>query len=353
VLDGQEVDVGEPFIMDGFKIKYPGDPAAPAHLLYNCRCTVIAKVKGVDFDVSDKTQRDDKIGDMSYEEWKGEHKTAPKPPENVPEGKAVEVKVDKPEKGEYKEEKIPEKPKFIPAKTKEEATKYAEKFAEQVNFGKTTLDDMNSINEALMELTDKYPITKLKTIGIQRGKAAMAANYQGLYINSTVIGRDLMPEAERFKDMQEATKKSISSIYEHWQGKKMPSQIKKSVERMEDSLKFKRWSTGQGFESRKEAVKATVAHEYGHIIADQYFGQICGARANANWSKPEVLEMQSKWRGVYEKSKKNGDIYNLTQYGSKNVHEFFAESFAAREMGEQLPDYVESLMKEVLSNGIM
>lgn len=109
VLDGQEVDVGEPFIMDGFKIKYPGDPAAPAHLLYNCRCTVIAKVKGVDFDVSDKTQRDDKIGDMSYEEWKGEHKTAPKPPE----GKTVEVKVSAPkaEKVEYVEEKIPEKPK--------------------------------------------------------------------------------------------------------------------------------------------------------------------------------------------------------------------------------------------------
>lgn len=113
VLDGQEVDVGEPFIMDGFKIKYPGDPAAPAHLLYNCRCTVIAKVKGVDFNVSDKTQRDDKIGDMSYEEWKGEHKTAPKPPENVPEGKAVEVKASAPkaEKVEYVEEKIPEKPK--------------------------------------------------------------------------------------------------------------------------------------------------------------------------------------------------------------------------------------------------
>jgi hypothetical protein len=113
VLDGQEVNVGEPFIMDGFKIKYPGDPAAPAHLLYNCRCTVIAKVKGVDFDVSDKTQRDDKIGDMSYEEWKGEHKTAPKLPENVPEGKAVEVKVSEPkaEKVEYVEEKIPEKPK--------------------------------------------------------------------------------------------------------------------------------------------------------------------------------------------------------------------------------------------------
>lgn len=106
VLDGQEVDVGEPFIMDGFKIKYPGDPAAPAHLLYNCRCTVIAKVKGVDFDVSDKTQRDDKIGDMSYEEWKNDKQKAPKPPENVPEGKAVEVKVSEPTKGEYKEEPI-------------------------------------------------------------------------------------------------------------------------------------------------------------------------------------------------------------------------------------------------------
>lgn len=110
VLDGQEVDVGEPFIMDGFKLKYPGDPAAPAHLLFNCRCTVIAKVNGVDFNVSDKTQRDDKIGDMTYEEWKGEHrKVIDTTGTTKAEPKEIEVK--KPEKGEYKEEKIPEKPK--------------------------------------------------------------------------------------------------------------------------------------------------------------------------------------------------------------------------------------------------
>jgi hypothetical protein len=45
---------------------------------------------------------------MSYEEWKGEHKTAPKLPENVPEGKA-----DKPAKGEHKEEKIPPSKSYV------------------------------------------------------------------------------------------------------------------------------------------------------------------------------------------------------------------------------------------------
>lgn len=35
-LDGQTVDVGTPFTVDGEKIRYPGDPNAPGYLVYNC-----------------------------------------------------------------------------------------------------------------------------------------------------------------------------------------------------------------------------------------------------------------------------------------------------------------------------
>ena len=133
----------------------------------------------------------------------------------------------------------------------------------------------------------------------------------------------------------------------------MPLKIKNSVERMEDSLKYKRWTVHQGIEDRKEAVKSVVSHEYGHIIADQYFGQISGVKANANWSSPEAVDFRRRWSEAFTKAKESGDIYNLSQYASTNSYEFFAESFAAREMGEKLPDYVESLMKEVLDNGIM
>ena len=40
----------------------------------NCRCTLIGEVEGVDYNLSDVTERDSKLGDMSYEEWKEEKK---------------------------------------------------------------------------------------------------------------------------------------------------------------------------------------------------------------------------------------------------------------------------------------
>ena len=77
LLDGQRVPVGEPFEVEGEEIMFPGDPAAPAHLIYNCRCTLIAALKGFSHDARDLSlRRTDKMGDMSYEEWKAGHGTS-------------------------------------------------------------------------------------------------------------------------------------------------------------------------------------------------------------------------------------------------------------------------------------
>lgn len=71
LLDGQAAPVGGKFKVEGYEIEYPGDPTAPGHLIYNCRCTLIPSIKGWEFDLSDRSLRyDDKLGDMSYEEWK-------------------------------------------------------------------------------------------------------------------------------------------------------------------------------------------------------------------------------------------------------------------------------------------
>ena len=72
--DGQRVPVGKPFYIDGYALSEPGDPAAPGYLIYNCRCTVIAAVKGYTSDASDLSLRNtNHMGDMSYEEWKEGH----------------------------------------------------------------------------------------------------------------------------------------------------------------------------------------------------------------------------------------------------------------------------------------
>nr|DAO31561.1 MAG TPA: minor capsid protein [Caudoviricetes sp.] len=68
ILDGQRVDIGEAFEVDGASIRYPGDPQAPGYLVYNCRCTVIGAIKGLEDDDSDD-HRKHMIG-TTYEEWK-------------------------------------------------------------------------------------------------------------------------------------------------------------------------------------------------------------------------------------------------------------------------------------------
>lgn len=84
-LDGQKRAVGEPFEIEGEKIEFPGDPKAEPYLVYNCRCTLIGQVKGVNLDLSDVTYRDSKLGDMTYEEWKEDkqNNAEPAPGESV------------------------------------------------------------------------------------------------------------------------------------------------------------------------------------------------------------------------------------------------------------------------------
>ena len=50
--------------------RYPGDPQGPAWEIYNCRCTLVAAIKGID---QSDAPRNSKLGDMSYEEWKAGH----------------------------------------------------------------------------------------------------------------------------------------------------------------------------------------------------------------------------------------------------------------------------------------
>ena len=74
-LDGQEVDIDEPFTVDTengeVEIMFPGDPSCddPA-MVYNCRCAMIQVYEGIDRHSVRRDMDDYAVEDMTYHEWK-------------------------------------------------------------------------------------------------------------------------------------------------------------------------------------------------------------------------------------------------------------------------------------------
>lgn len=66
-LDGEVVELDAEF-SNG--LKYPGDPDGPGPEVYNCRCTLVPVIGDVEYD---EVERANKLGGMSYEEWRNGH----------------------------------------------------------------------------------------------------------------------------------------------------------------------------------------------------------------------------------------------------------------------------------------
>ena len=82
MLDGQMHEVDEPFVVDGVEIMYPADYGGkeykvPPDMIYNCRCTIGAAVKGTKLYDEDIGAANRVVGTgQTYEEWKESKKVA-------------------------------------------------------------------------------------------------------------------------------------------------------------------------------------------------------------------------------------------------------------------------------------
>jgi len=57
LAEGQRVPVGQPFIVGGFELMFPGDPTGPPQEVIQCRCVPLLVEVGEDVDMSDRQTR--------------------------------------------------------------------------------------------------------------------------------------------------------------------------------------------------------------------------------------------------------------------------------------------------------
>ena len=95
-LDGVSIPYSDVFKMDGYEIEYPGDPSAEPEMIYNCRCTLVDDIKNWPYN---DERRDEKLGDMTYEQWKhAKDKPGKEGTTKQDEEKRVEKEAEKQEK---------------------------------------------------------------------------------------------------------------------------------------------------------------------------------------------------------------------------------------------------------------
>jgi SPP1 gp7 family putative phage head morphogenesis protein len=88
LLDHEVREVGETF-SNG--CKYPGDPDAPPGEIYNCRCTLRARVAGLE-PMARKYRDFSAINGMTYEQWKEDKRKSQSNPIDLPEKKGEAIK---------------------------------------------------------------------------------------------------------------------------------------------------------------------------------------------------------------------------------------------------------------------
>lgn len=74
--DGQKVRVSERFLVGGVRMISPGDPTAPGHLIWNCRCRCVGNVQRDDIPPAVIHRYSRLPNGVTYEDWKkGRYRT--------------------------------------------------------------------------------------------------------------------------------------------------------------------------------------------------------------------------------------------------------------------------------------
>ena len=313
-LDGQHVKVGEPFHVDGYEIKFPGDPEAPGYLIWNCRCTLVPRVDGVD---QSNAPRNSKLGNMSYDEWKHEHD---KPMEvSIPGvqgdiGRATsvqEVNNIMNNQGWWRSEKVQGPMKWVEGKIE-----YGPDTLVQLTKADLTgvdLESAKSIASSYQRVFDRYPQLKGKFDAPHAHPVKMKDNTYAWcwYRNGQV---EVNPK--RYNNWTKIFRSYEDDVISGWhpKGTTAESIITHELGHAVDALLARQGVLG-GY---------TLSGEY--RMASSSLKQTIMNRVAKKY--PDSLPGQTMYLHSGKEGVKHAISDGLSRYATKNPQEWFAESFA-------------------------
>ena len=307
MLDGKVVDKDKKF-ENG--CMFPGDPNGAPEETYNCRCTLIASVDGVDTSNAQRrvrnpeTGKNELVSDMTYSEWAGWKKKEPK--------KAV-------------------KPSFTPASTIEEAQKYAEKYVDdykskytgKIDYKGIDLQYANEMNRALTEVLDQYDVDykirnlvpfnrREKRFKDTTAEAAYQWGTSDLFFNKDYLKsqKAMAAHVKEYRDLLETVMPNIDIAIEKANqktgfGAELQLRYVKALK-----------ATGRTNVNEPDAYGSMV-HELGHYLDDRVFKKA---------EKEIGFDLSSSFENYSGK---------ISAYATSNKQEYVAESFAAYWNGEE------------------
>ena len=306
MLDGKVVDKDKKF-ENG--CMFPGDPNGPAYEVYNCRCTLIAAVDGIDTSNAKRrvrnpeTGKNELVSDMTYSEWAGWKKKEPK--------KQVET------------------PKIT---TREQAYKA---LTDDIGFGSVS-ENVSIIDEKLLAEN----VTQLKKLNDRFG--ALTADNNG-YFTATSAKNAVAYSQGNFRNLNHQSMSLCGNSY----GRGYDYLVSK-----ERDFVSTNWSMPC---LDKNLPIYTVTHEYGHIFENKvirsrvdmdiferaYKAKMLeknGAKKAVDFlKKEEAKQAKTIWQEITQIAKEENPDFlvskNISEYGKTNYFEAFAETFANSQCG--------------------
>ena len=306
MLDGKVVDKDKKF-ENG--CMFPGDPNGPPWEVYNCRCTLIAAVDGVDTSNAQRrvrnteTGKNELVSDMTYSEWAGWKKKQHK--------KQVET------------------PKIT---TREQAYKT---LTDDIGFGSVS-ENVSIIDEKLLVEN----VTQLKKLNDRFG--ALTSDNSG-YFTATSAKNAVAYSQGNFRNLKHQSMSLCGNSY----GRGYDYLVSK-----ERDFVSTNWSMPC---LDKNLPIYTVTHEYGHIFENKVIrGRVDmdvfeqaykakmleknGAKKAVDFlKKEEAKQAKTIWQEITQIAKEENPDFlvskNISEYGKTNYFEAFAETFANSQCG--------------------